>query len=75
MILPCHNDATFIQIGQQGAGNFILTNSTKLYRGGFPKALGQWVIGLAGSDYYCLVSTAPQIVYTGVYITDMGSSN
>lgn len=38
IIMSCHNEATFIQLGQPGSSNFILTSSTRIYRGSFQNA-------------------------------------
>ena len=73
-VIPCYNDAIFAQIGPPVAGAYIWTPSTVTYQFGPPSHSGQWLLGLASAPYYCLVSIEPIIVYPGIAISMMGSS-
>lgn len=74
MVIPCYNQAIYANIGAPRAGPYIWTPSTKTYQFGPPTHGGQWLLGLAGAPYYCIVSIQPVIVWPGTYITMMGSS-
>lgn len=73
-VIFCYNDAIWAAIGPPVAGDYVWTPSTVTYEFGPPTHSGQWLLGLASPPYYCLVSIEPIIVYTGVAITMMGSS-
>lgn len=73
-IIFCYNDAIWVNVGPPRGGQFVWTPSTKTYEFGPPSHSGQWLLGLASPPYYCLVSIVPIIVYTGIAITMMGSS-
>jgi hypothetical protein len=73
-VVPCYNDAIYAAIGPPVAGPYIWTPSTVTYQFGPPTHSGQWLLGLAGAPYYCLVSIEPIIVWPGIDITMMGSS-
>ncbi len=73
-IVPCYNDAIYAAIGPPVPGPYIWTPSTVTYEFGPPSHSGQWLLGLAGAPYYCLVSIEPIIVWPGIAITMMGSS-
>lgn len=73
-IIPCYNDAIYAAVGPPRGGEFIWTPSTVTYRFGPPSHAGQWLLGLAGAPYYCLVSIVPINVIPGIAITMMGSS-
>jgi hypothetical protein len=73
-IIFCYNDAIYAQVGPPRGGPYIWTPSTVTYEFGPPSHSGQWLLGLAAPPYYCLVSIVPIIVYTGIAITMMGSS-
>jgi len=74
MVIPCYNDAIYAMLGPPIGGPYIWTPATKTYQFGPPTHAGQWLLGLAGAPYYCLVSIEPVIVYPGTDITMMGSS-
>ena len=73
-IIFCYNDAIYAVVGPPRGGQFIWTPSTVTYEFGPPSHSGQWLLGLASPPYYCLVSVVPIIVFPGIAITMMGSS-
>lgn len=73
-IVPCYNAAIWTSVGPPRGGIYIWTTSTQTYRFGPPSHSGQWLLGLYGAPYYCLVSIVPVIVWAGIDITMMGSS-
>ncbi len=74
-IINCYNQAIYAAIGAPGpAGPYIWTPSTQTYQFGPPSHSGQWLLGLSGAPYYCLVSIVPIIVEPGTSIMMMGSS-
>jgi hypothetical protein len=73
-VIFCYNDAVWANVGPPRGGQFVWTPSTVTYEFGPPSHSGQWLLGLASPPYYCLVSIEPIIVYTGIAITMMGSS-
>ncbi len=74
-VIPCYNDAIFVQLGPPIGGPYIWTPATHTYQFGAPSHAGQWLLGLAGAPYYCLVSIVPINVVAGIDITMMGSSH
>ncbi len=73
-IKPCYNNAIYAMLGAPVGGPFIWTPSTKTYSFGPPTHSGQWLLGLAGIPYYCIVSILPVEVWPGTAINMMGSS-
>lgn len=73
-VVPCYNQAIYAGLGPPRGGPFVWTPSTKTYQFGPPTHAGQWLLGLAGAPYFCVVSIQPVIVWPGTYITMMGSS-
>ncbi len=73
-VVRCYNNAIYASLGPPRGGPYIWTPSTKTYQFGPPSHGGQWLLGLAGAPYYCVVSIQPVIVWPGTYITMMGSS-
>jgi|SRR5665213_24061 len=73
-IIFCFNDAIWVNLGPPRGGQFIWTPSTVTYEFGPPSHAGQWILGLAGPPYECLVSVVPENVITGIAIMMMGSS-
>ncbi len=73
-VTRCYNTAIYANVGPPRGGQFIWTPATVTYPFGPPAHSGQWLLGLAGIPYYCLVSVVPIIVWTGIDITMMGSS-
>src|SRR3989338_725376 len=74
IVRPCYNNAIYANLGPHVGGPYIWTPSTKTYQFGPPTHAGQWLLGLAGAPYYCIISIEPVIVWPGTYITMMGSS-
>ena len=72
--IRCYNDAIYTNLGPPRGGPFIWTQSTQTYRFGPPTHSGQWLLGLAAPPYYCVVSREPIIVYSGILMTMLGSS-
>src|SRR3989344_1614083 len=73
-IIFCYNKAIWANVGPPRGGQFIWTPMTKTYMFGPPSHSGQWLLGLAAPPYFCVVSIDPVIVYAGILITMMGSS-
>jgi hypothetical protein len=73
-IIFCYNEAIWTTVGPPVGGIYIWTPSTQTYPFGPPAHSGQYLLGLYGAPYYCLVSIVPIIVYPGISITMMGSS-
>jgi hypothetical protein len=73
-VVPCYNQAIYASVGAPRGGPFVWTPATRTYSFGPPTHSGQWLLGLAGAPYYCIVSIMPVIVWPGTNITMMGSS-
>lgn len=75
VVLPCiYNSTIYTVLGPPRGGTYIWTRATKTYPFSAPRHAGQWVLGLAGVPYYCFYSVYPIIVWSGITITMMGSS-
>ncbi len=74
IVVPCYNQAIYANLGPPRGGPYVWTPSTRTYQFGAPTHAGQWLLGLAGAPYFCVVSRQPVIVWAGTYITMMGSS-
>ncbi len=74
IVVPCYNNAIYANLGPPRGGPFIWTPATRTYQFGPPRHAGQWLLGLANSPYYCIVSITPLIVWPGTNIMMMGSS-
>ena len=70
----CYNTAIYALLGPPRGGPYIWTPSTKTYLFGPPSGVGQWLLGLTGPPYYCVVSRSPIFVKEGISIMMMGSS-
>lgn len=70
----CYNTALYANLGPPRGGPYIWRPSTLTYQFGPPSHVGQWLLGLAGLPYYCVISVQPVIVWPGTYIMMMGSS-
>ena len=73
-VIFCYNQAIYVVLGPPIGGPYVWTPATKTYQFGPPTHSGQWLLGLAGPPYYCLVSIEPVIVFPGIAIDMMGSS-
>jgi hypothetical protein len=74
IVVPCYNSAIYANLGPPIGGPYIWTPATRTYQFGAPKYAGQWLLGLYGAPYYCLVSRSPVITWAGRSIYMMGSS-
>ena len=74
IVRPCYNAAIYAGLGAPRGGPYIWTTATKTYQFGPPRAVGQWLLGLASVPYHCVVSINPVIVWPGTAIMMMGSS-
>ena len=70
----CYNSAIYALLGPPRGGPYIWTPSTKTYQFGPPRGVGQWLLGLTGPPYYCIVTRSPIYVKEGISIMMMGSS-
>jgi len=73
-VIPCYNQAIFARLGPPRGGDFVWTPSTKTYQFGPPQHSGQWLLGLAGAPYFCIVEITGLKVISGTHIIMMGSS-
>lgn len=73
-IVPCYNGAIYASVGPPRGGLYIWTPATQTYQFGVPRHSGQWLLGLYGIPYYCIVSIEPILVWPGISIDMMGSS-
>ena len=74
IVRPCFNEVIYASIGPPVAGPYIWAPSTKTYLFGPPRHSGQWLLGLASINYYCIVSRRPLITWPGSLITMLGTS-
>ncbi|MFZ2886976.1 MAG: lamin tail domain-containing protein [Minisyncoccia bacterium] len=74
VLLQCYNTAIFTALGPPKGGQFIWSPATRTYQFGAPRAVGQWLLGLASAPYYCVYSILPVLVAPGIHIDMMGSS-
>lgn len=74
VLLPCYNTAIFTLLGPPRGGQYIWSPATRTYQFGPPRAVGQWLLGLASAPYYCVYSIFPVLVAPGLHIDMMGSS-
>lgn len=75
LVLPCFNGVIWALVGPPIGGAFIwVPGATQTYRNGPPAHSGQYLLGLAGPPYYCLVSILPLITVPGIVMIMEGSS-
>lgn len=74
LVIPCYNNAIYSAVGPPRGGPYIWTPATRTYKNGPPTHAGQWLLGLSGAPYYCIVSILPIIVWSGIQITMLGTS-
>jgi len=74
IVRPCFNQAIYAALGPPRGGPFIWTPTTRTYQFGPPSHAGQWLLGLAGAPYFCIVRIQPLTVWPGTHIIMMGSS-
>lgn len=74
-MVPCFNGVIFAEVGAPSGGSFIwMPGATQTYRFGPPARSGQWLLGLTGVPYFCLMSIVPIIVIPGITMSMLGSS-
>jgi hypothetical protein len=73
-VSPCYNNAIISYVGAPRGGVYIWTPSTRTYQFGPPSHAGQWLLGLAGAPYYCIITVVPIDVRAGINITMLGTS-
>ena len=73
IVWPCFNAAILAVVGPPRGGIYIWTPATKTFNGP-PSRPGQWLLGLTGGPYICLLVPVPVYVLPGISITMMGSS-
>lgn len=64
----------YVKLGDPRGGSFIWTEQTDTYLNGPPNRVGQWLLGLAGAPYVCVVSVNPLNIKGGLYMVMVGSS-
>lgn len=74
VVLPCYNQVIYAALGAPNGGPYIWSPSTRTYLFGPPRHPGQWLLGLAGVPYFCIVILRPLTVWPGTHIMMMGSS-
>jgi hypothetical protein len=73
-VIPCYNQVIWAMLGPPIGGPHIWSAGTVTYLNGPPRHAGQWILGLNGAPYFCIVEIQPLIVFAGKHITMMGSS-
>lgn len=74
IVVPCYNQAIYANLGPPRGGQYIWSPSTRTYQFGPPQHAGQWLLGLSGVPWYCIVQYQPLTVWPGRHIIMMGSS-
>ncbi|KKW19535.1 MAG: hypothetical protein UY63_C0011G0017 [Parcubacteria group bacterium GW2011_GWA2_51_10] len=75
LVIPCFfSGAVYAVVGPPRGGSFIWTPFTRTYPFGLPTHSGQWLLGLTGIPYICIVTPIPFIIIPGISISMMGSS-
>jgi hypothetical protein len=72
---PCFNKVLFATLGAPSAGPYIWSAATRTYQNGPPRRSGQWLLGLKGVPYFCVITIFPLTSIPGTHIMMMGSSN
>ena len=74
-VIPCVNAVTFVLAGPPRGGQYLWTPGvTRTFQYGPPTHPGQYGIGLAGPPYFCIVSAQPILVFPGIIMTMLGTS-
>lgn len=74
-VIPCFNAVIWTLVGPPRGGAYIwVPGATRTYDNGPPSHPGQWGIGLAAPPYFCIVSPLPLIVWPGIIMTMLGTS-
>ena len=72
--IPCVNVVIFAAVGPPIGGLYLWTTATQTYSFGPPSHPGQWIMGLSGVPYFCLVTIVPLVTIPGITISMMASS-
>ena len=71
----CWNNVIFTTVGPPIGGNYMWAPGvTRTYGNGAPSHPGQWLMGLYGAPYFCIVTQIPLMTWPGTLMTLMGSS-
>ena len=70
----CYNQVIYVVLGPPNGGPFIWAPSTRTYAFGGPSHAGQWMLGLAGVQDYCVYTLQPIDVRSGARMTHVGTS-
>ncbi len=74
-VIYCYNDVIWAKVGPPRGGKYIWSPAvTRTYEYGPPSHAGQWLLGLFGSPYVCVVTRFPYILFPGNFMTMLGSS-
>jgi hypothetical protein len=74
-IVYCINSVTYTYLGAPRGGAYIWGPVvTATYQFGPPRRTGQWLLGAAGPVYACIASTTPLLVFPGLLMLYVGSS-
>ncbi len=74
-VIPCFNAVIWTSVGAPRGGQYIWAPGvTRTYEYGPPAHSGQWLLGLYGAPYFCIVSPLPLIIFPGLLMTMLGSS-
>lgn len=74
-VIMCYNDVIWTNVGPPRGGRYIWAPGvTRTYEYGPPRRAGQWLLGLFGAPYFCIVSPLPLIIFPGLLMTMLGSS-
>ncbi len=73
-VIPCYNQAILADLGPPVGGKYLWSPATRTYQFGPPRHSGQWLLGLAQTPWYCIITYQPLTVESGTHIMMMGSS-
>lgn len=74
-VINCFNNVIWASVGAPRGGKYIWAPGiTRTYEYGPPAHSGQWLLGLFGAPYFCIVSPLPLIIFPGLLMTMLGSS-
>ncbi len=74
-VIQCVNGVTWTRIGAPRGGDYIWAPGiTRTYQYGPPTHSGQWLMGLKGPPFTCLVTIWPVVVFGGITMSMLGSS-
>ena len=74
-IIGCVNTVIYTVLGPPRGGKYLWSPSvTQTYAFGPPSHGGQWLLGEAGPNYFCIESVLPLIVHPGLLMVMMASS-